>query len=138
MDLVLCLIRRLLSSFQRLSDRFADHMEQELDYYVQEFMKNGMNGPCNWYRTRKVNYEDELKMPAEQKKGVKQPTLFIHATKDDVLTKDLAKGMGDSIPNLSWREVPASHWALWHTPQETNDHLKEWFENVVFGGKSKL
>lgn len=101
-------------------------------------MKNGVNGPCNWYRTRKVNFEDEKDMPAEQRKGIKQPTLFIQATKDNVLTPDLARGMEKAIPNLSTREVPASHWALWHTPQETNDILKEWFEGVVFGGKSKL
>lgn len=77
-------------------------------------------------------------MAPEQRKGIKQPTLFIQATKDDVLTPDLAKGMEKSIANLSTREVPASHWALWHTPQETNDILKEWFEGVVLGGKSKL
>lgn len=101
-------------------------------------MKNGINGPCNWYRTRKVNFEDEKNLPADQRKGIKQPTLFIQATKDNVLTPDLARGMGKAIPNLSTREVPASHWALWHTPQETNDILREWFEGVVFGGKSKL
>lgn len=101
-------------------------------------MKNGINGPCNWYRTRKVNFEDEKNLPADQRKGIKQPTLFIQATKDNVLTPDLARGMSKAIPNLSTREVPASHWALWHTPQETNDILKEWFEGVVFGGKSKL
>ena len=64
-------------------------------------MKNGVNGPCNWYRVRKVNYEDELNMDAEQRKGIKQPSLFIQALKDDVLTPDLAKGMAKSIPNLS-------------------------------------
>lgn len=101
-------------------------------------MKNGLEGPCNWYRTRKVNFEDDVHMPAEQKKGVQQPTLFIQALRDNVLTPDLAKGMDKAIPNLTTGEVEATHWALWHTPQETNDIIKRWIEGVVFGGKSKL
>ena len=94
-------------------------------------------------------------MPKEQSQGVTQPTLYIQALKDNILTPDLAKGsecrleasgnqqlisilVNKSIPNLTTGEVPASHWALWHTPQETNDIIKGWFEGVVFGGKSKL
>ena len=108
-----------------------------------------------------MNYEDEQKLPAEQAKGIKQPTLFIQALKDNVLTPELSKGskcdvkcqlgqytatfanhvlpsVSKSIPDLTSAEVPASHWALWHTPQETNDIIKRWFEGVVLGGKSKL
>ena len=77
-------------------------------------------------------------MPANVKDGIKQPTLWVYATLDSVLTEDLAKSMFNVIPNLTRRDVPASHWALWHTPKQTNDHIKDWFEQVVFGGKSKL
>lgn len=77
-------------------------------------------------------------MPNEQRKGVQQPTLFIQALKDNILTPELAKGMEKAIPNLTKAEVPASHWALWHTPAETNGIIKEWLEGVVLGGKSKL
>ena len=111
---------------------------QEIDFYVKEFSKNGVNGPCNWYRTREVNFEDEKDLPAEQRKGVQQPTLFIQALRDSILTPELAKGMDRAIPNLTRGEVPATHWALWHTPEETNVIIKGWFESVVFGGKSKL
>ncbi|KAI0148179.1 hypothetical protein F4776DRAFT_606493 [Hypoxylon sp. NC0597] len=31
-----------------------------LDYYVQEHSRHGLRGPCNWYRTRKLNFADEL------------------------------------------------------------------------------
>ena len=101
-------------------------------------MKNEFSGPCNWYRTRKVNFEDEKSMPAEQRKGVSQPTLFVQAMQDNILTSDLVKGMDKSIPNLTSGQVNASHWALWHTPKETNELIKNWFDGVVFGGKSKL
>ena len=111
---------------------------QELEYYVQQFVKTGLEGPCNWYRTRKVNHEDEVDLPADQRKGVKQPSLFVQATKDFVLTEDLTRGMDKAIPNLSWGKVDAGHWALWQTPAETNAIIKRWVEEVVFGGKSKL
>jgi pimeloyl-ACP methyl ester carboxylesterase len=105
---------------------------------VKQFSKNGIGPPLNWYRTRKVNYEDDLNMPADQKNGIKQPTLFIQALNDMVLTPDLAKLMGKVIPNLTTREVPAGHWALWQTAEQTNGYIKEWFEGVVFGDKTKL
>lgn len=69
---------------------------------------------------------------------VDQPTLFILATKDDILTADLASGMEAYVSKLSRREVLASHWALWQTPSEVNAHIKEWLDTVVFGAKSVL
>ena len=112
--------------------------EEEMGYYVQRFAVTGINGACNWYRTRRVNYESEKAMPAEAKKGVKQPTLFIQALGDTVLKPEMSKGMEEKIPKLTRGEVKASHWALWHTPKETNEIIKGWFEQVVFGGKSKI
>lgn len=50
----------------------------------------------------------------------------------------MSAGMEDYIPNLTRAEVPASHWALWHTPKETNDVIRNWIQGVVLGGKSKL
>ncbi|SMY22555.1 unnamed protein product [Zymoseptoria tritici ST99CH_1A5] len=112
--------------------------DEELDFYVQEFMRNGMNGPLNWYRTRKVNWEDEQEMPESARKTIKQPTLYIFATKDGILTRELTLGMERHIPNLTRGEVPAGHWALWHTPVQTNALIKDWIEGVVLGGKTKL
>ncbi|KAK5740357.1 hypothetical protein LTR17_004620 [Elasticomyces elasticus] len=112
--------------------------EEEMDYYVKEFLKNGINGPCNWYRTRKANHEDDQQLPAAQKSGPKQPTLFVQALYDSVLKPEMSKGMERQLPNLTRGEVPATHWALWHTPQQTNNLIKDWIEGVVLGGKSKL
>lgn len=77
-------------------------------------------------------------MPAEVKTVIKQPTLYVLATKDEILTRDLAKNMERSIPNLTRGEVRAGHWALWQTPAEVNAILKDWLQGVVLGGKSKL
>lgn len=77
-------------------------------------------------------------IPEPAKTTLKQPILFVACAKDDVLLPEMSAGMEDSIPNLTRATVPASHWALWHTPQETNAAIRNWFEGVVFGGKSKL
>lgn len=62
----------------------------------------------------------------------------MQANYDSILTPALSIGMEDRVPNLTRGEVPSSHWALWHTPRETNDIIKSWFEGVVFGGKAKI
>ncbi|KAK3711236.1 hypothetical protein LTR37_009830 [Vermiconidia calcicola] len=112
--------------------------EEELDYYVAQYAKSGLEGPCNWYRTRRLNFEDEKSLPASQRDGIKQPTLFIRATKENILTEDLTRGMDKAIPLLTSETVPASHWALWHTPVETNEIVQRWVQGVVLGGRSKL
>lgn len=111
---------------------------QELDYYVKEFSKNGIGPPLNWYRVRKVNYDDDCGLPEDQRKGVQQPSLFIQALNDAVLTPDLTKLMDKAVPKLTRREVRAGHWALWQTAEQTNAYIKEWFEGVVFTGKDTL
>ena len=64
--------------------------------------------------------------------------MFIQATKDSVLTPDMAEGMDRYLPNLVRRDVAASHWALWETPTEVNQHISEWFAAVVFNPRSNL
>lgn len=109
--------------------------EDELDYYTDQFARSGMHGPCNWYRTREQNFKDELKL---DQRSIHQPTLFIQATKDSVLKPEMSTGMEAYISDLTRKEVAASHWALWHAPQEVNAFIKEWMEDVVFGKKSVL
>jgi soluble epoxide hydrolase/lipid-phosphate phosphatase len=50
----------------------------------------------------------------------------------------MAAGMDKLVTKLTRREVVAAHWALWEKPEECNAHIREWFENVVFGRESKL
>jgi hypothetical protein len=55
----------------------SDVQVQEVDYYVDQYSRNGLHGPgslplpkddaiakmkyaVNWYRTRRVNYEEDL------------------------------------------------------------------------------
>ncbi|KEQ71066.1 epoxide hydrolase [Aureobasidium namibiae CBS 147.97] len=112
-----------------------DSRLQELEYYTREYMRHGLHGPLNWYRTRRINFEDDLKLGT---KMVKQPVLFISGRHDAVLTPEMSKGMEAFVPRLTRREVEASHWALTQTPEEVNNIVKEWLREVALGSRSLL
>ena len=117
--------------------------EAELEYYTQEYARHGLHGPMNWYRTREVNYVEELEYffkdgQVKERPRIEQEVLFVLATKDQALKPEMAAKMEEKIAKLTRREVVAGHWALWEKPEEVNAILKEWFDGVVFGGRSKL
>ena len=109
--------------------------DEEMEYYVDQYMRNGLHGTVNWYRNRRINYEEDLGLKTST---VSQPALFIQATRDSVLTPDMATGMGRNIPKLVIKEVAASHWVLWERPAEVNSILEQWFKGVVLNPKSTL
>ncbi|KAK5077946.1 hypothetical protein LTR64_003649 [Lithohypha guttulata] len=124
--------------------------DEEMDYYVNEYSRHGINGPLNWYRSREAMYLDDLdfffdgpKTDAEKYKkkviGVEQPCLFVSATRDQALQEWMSKSMEDRIPKLTRRTVETSHWVLWEKPEDVNRHIGEWMEKVLGEeGKSKL
>lgn len=73
--------------------------ELNLEYYVDQFTVGGLHGPCNWYRTRRQNYEDEKDLPSDQ---FQVPALFIEATYDTVLSPTLMVGQEKVLPNLTY------------------------------------
>lgn len=117
--------------------------EAELEYYAQEYSRHGLHAPLNWYRNREVNYVEELGYffkdgQSEERLRIEQEVLFVLATKDRALKPQMAAKMHERVDRLTTRQVTAGHWALWEKPEEVNGILKEWFDGVVFGGKSKL
>lgn len=83
----------------------------------------------NWYRTRKVNYEEEL---AILDRKITIPVLFIQALKDQALPPHLGKTMAKHVPNMTMKQVNTAHWALWEKPEEVNSIISTWLKNVVF------
>jgi len=82
--------------------------------------------PVNWYRTRRVNFEEDKGLIGKEK--VTQPVLFIQATYDSVLKPEMSKSMEDFVPNLTRAEVEASHFALTQKPTEVNESIQKWLE----------
>ncbi|KAK3214251.1 hypothetical protein GRF29_28g2487914 [Pseudopithomyces chartarum] len=109
---------------------------KELDYYVKEYSRHGIHGPLNWYRTRKVNWEQDKAIL--DKKTISIPTLFITATNDSVLKPEMSKGMEKFFPKLTRGEVKASHWALTQTPEQVNEIIAKWLDKQGLGSRSSL
>lgn len=126
----------LLISDALLSFKEADVglFQQEIDYYVREYSRTGFHGPASWYRTRRVNFEEDQSIKDNK---ITIPTLYVLATKDTVLTGEMSRGMEQYIPKLTRAEVEATHWVLWQKPSETNAVLKRWLEKEV-GEKAVL
>ncbi|KAF9872621.1 hypothetical protein CkaCkLH20_09800 [Colletotrichum karsti] len=111
--------------------------EEEIAYYADNFARSGLRGPTNWYRTRKLNYEEELPLAekAEKEGGapvkVAPPSLFILANRDAALPASMAAGMEQHFEDLTRGEVTATHWALWEAPEEVNKQIKAWLDSKV-------
>lgn len=117
--------------------------EDELAFYVRQYARTGVRGPLNWYRTRRINYEEELALlggeggdgKGQQAPKVVPPALMIVATKDAALPPSMAEGMGASFESLRMAEVEGSHWALWEpTAEQTNGHIGKFVEELLGGG----
>ncbi|KAF2498045.1 epoxide hydrolase [Lophium mytilinum] len=111
--------------------------DKEMDYYVDEFSRNGMHGNLNWYRVRKANWEEDQALLGERS-YIKIPTLFIAGKFDSVLLPSMSKGMEAYLPNLTRGEVDATHWAPTQKPDEVNAIIGNWLNQVGFGKKSSL
>jgi soluble epoxide hydrolase / lipid-phosphate phosphatase len=112
--------------------------KDEMDFYVQEYSRNGLHGPLNWYRTGELNFEDEKSLVSFWEEGGKLeiPVLYVAGTKDAALPPSLGAGMGRWCSALTKGEVVAGHWALWEKPEEVNVFVGEWLRDVVLKGKT--
>ncbi|KAL9944348.1 hypothetical protein ACHAQF_003936 [Verticillium nonalfalfae] len=106
--------------------------KEEEDHYVENFARNGLHGPLNWYRTRELAFADEQPF-VEKGWRFEVPCFFASATKDLALTPELAKGMGAHFDDLTTKSVDAGHWALWQRADEINAMLKAWFAEKIEG-----
>jgi pimeloyl-ACP methyl ester carboxylesterase len=79
-------------------------------YYVRMFQKTGsLRGPLNYYKTRGLNYKDELELI--DRAQIKCPTIFIGALADVALPPTTWRGQG-WVPQLERHSVNGGHWCL--------------------------
>lgn len=110
--------------------------EDELTFYVQQYLRQEapqLHGPLNWYRTSKINWEEELPL-ADKKISLEMPALFISAANDTALPPALSVGMEQFIPKLTRGEVRGSHWALTEASEDVNKQLGKWLRHVTAWG----
>ncbi|GAB1320487.1 hypothetical protein MFIFM68171_10697 [Madurella fahalii] len=111
--------------------------KEEMDFYVEEYARKGMKWPLNWYRTDKVNFEEEVELVKAERFRIKTPALMVTASADQALPPTMAAAMDEYCDDLVTREVNASHWVLWEKPAEVNAHISEFLERFLKEGPLK-
>ncbi|KAI8929620.1 Alpha/Beta hydrolase protein [Entophlyctis helioformis] len=115
--------------------------EQELAYYREQHRAGGsLVHALNWYRTRRINYDDELPFAGEADTAVSTsvaaedgksrkvwfkdlPIRFVGATGDPFLPMSMAKSMEANVPSAVISAVEATHWLLAENPAAVNAAL---------------
>jgi soluble epoxide hydrolase/lipid-phosphate phosphatase len=108
---------------------------EETDFYADEYARHGMHGPLNWYRTTRVNFEEEKVLLEEgpARTRISTPSLIVTASADSALPPSKAAAMDRYFDDLTKREVQAGHWALWQAPEDVNRHVGEFLTRVLGG-----
>jgi len=104
---------------------------QELDYYAEAYAHHGLGPTLNWYRTRKLNFEDEKGFAEIPDFKIDCPTLFIGASQDAAIPPKMSEGMERSFKSMRRKEVDATHWALAEKAEECNAYIKEFLEELL-------
>ncbi|KAI1464993.1 alpha/beta-hydrolase [Daldinia caldariorum] len=108
---------------------------ETIDFYVQEFSRHGIHGPCNWYRTPGPRGEDEQELA--RKLGpdhkLKVPAMLVMAERDSALPPHLADGQEKYFEaGLKKELVPgSSHWVQAQCPDVVNKHIGDFIKSVL-------
>ncbi|KAG0321238.1 hypothetical protein BGZ97_011781 [Linnemannia gamsii] len=105
--------------------------QAELDYMLQEYSHSGFRGPLNYYKTGKINFDDELAaLPLKNQRVIHTPSWMIIAKNDPYLLPIMAEGMGATVPNVKFATVDAGHFCLTEKAEDVNALLKTAMEDL--------
>ncbi|MDQ2926571.1 MAG: alpha/beta hydrolase [Pseudomonadota bacterium] len=106
---------------------------KDLDDSVAEFTRTGFRGGLNWYRALRLN--SELMAPWRGV-AIRQPSLFIGGTRDDVLawpaSRASLEGFGRTLPGLRGCHLleGAGHWVQRERAARVNELLLEFLASL--------
>jgi pimeloyl-ACP methyl ester carboxylesterase len=105
--------------------------EEDLNFFVQEFTRNGFRGGLNWYRNLDRTWELTRFLCGAK---IQQPSLFVVGEFDPgiLMSRRAYEAVEDTMPNLQKKAlIPgAGHWIQQERPAEVNRLLLEFLANV--------
>lgn len=99
---------------------------EDFEVYVDKISQKGLASGFNWYRTRRINWEDELPLAKKGPFKFTTPYLFIASTKDYFMPPELYNNTGAYFEDWTIESVDASHWSMWEKPDEVNSIIHKW------------
>ncbi|KAI1340496.1 hypothetical protein F5Y15DRAFT_406780 [Xylariaceae sp. FL0016] len=114
------------------------HPPEIADFYVKEYSRNGMRGPCNWYKTRELNGQDDVALYQKGQAGenaLPMPAMLIMADKDAALPLWLADGQEKYFAAGLKKAVveDCAHWVMVQRPEQCNKYIGEFVKSVQDG-----
>ncbi|KAI1309711.1 Bifunctional epoxide hydrolase 2 [Mortierella claussenii] len=103
--------------------------KQDLEYMVQQYRSSGFRGPLNYYKTTRVNWEDEHSTVSN--KNIDLPCWIIMAKHDIYLKPERTVKMKHFMPNLKSTMIESGHFAMVEKPDEVNQTLKDCLEDLL-------
>ncbi|CAK4083597.1 unnamed protein product [Aphanomyces euteiches] len=101
---------------------------EELQYYIDQYLRQGFFGPLCWYRTGEMDWDD---LTTVESPIINHRTLFVLGTDDKALRPYMSAHMEKFIPNLTRESIEGGHWLLNQKPQEINAILRKWLEPLT-------
>ncbi|ORX69719.1 alpha/beta-hydrolase [Linderina pennispora] len=115
-------------------ERSSVFTQGQLDYYIGEFQRKGMEGPLNAYRVRKINWEDEHEAGFLMNK-IDKPSMMVTAGHDGALPAKWTEHMPKFIPDLMQEHVEESgHWILDEQPEFCNSAFAKFLKHLEDSG----
>lgn len=100
----------------------------DIEYYAQQFCKNGFAGPLNWYRNLVPNWKWRLTV---KDRKITVPALMVTSENDPVLRPEFSYGMEERVTNLERLHIEnCGHWVLQEKSEEFNHGLIKWLSNI--------
>ncbi|KAG5365855.1 AB hydrolase superfamily protein [Yarrowia sp. B02] len=116
------------------------HMtEEEFAVYEDHFTKEkrSLAGPFTYYRSRKLNWEQDKenfldKGATKKDLTVNVPYLYIGSTNDIALIPEMSMHLDEYVEKgkLTREHVPTSHWALFEAPDQVNKIYVDWLDKL--------
>lgn len=95
---------------------------------MREVLTEKMQPKLNWYRAIMSNIDDDDEKNLDP--NIKSPVLYIGASKDYVCRPAIYGTQKEFIANLETTEINTSHWSMEEKPDEVNQILEKWIENL--------
>jgi soluble epoxide hydrolase/lipid-phosphate phosphatase len=112
----------------------------DVTFHKQQYKQKGFTGAMNWYRTRKLNHDEETLALKQGKmlKAPRCPCMLVIGLCDAFLTPKMAAKIKTFLPDCRVESIDASHWVLVENPTESSNLLVGFLDTLSRECKSKL
>jgi len=111
----------------------GDYLSEEfVKIYKESFLKHGLQGPTNYYRTAIHNGQDDAKLIPLENYAIKKPVFLGTGAKDLVCISAVQKATASPFcSQLTLKEYPTGHWVPLEASEAVNADLENWITSVV-------